>query len=70
MSQRYEPSCRVKYPSTRNGLRQVNVRLDERSFAQLMALKEQANFSGTTGSFVRQLFRQTLNEQATTAMQW
>ena len=70
MPRTYIPSLREKYPLPPSGLRQVNVRLDERSFSQLMQLKEQAGDHQTVGAFTRKLFSQLLEERTEAVVQW
>ena len=60
----YERSTRQKYPLPVNGLRQFNLRLDQKSFDQLIALKEQAGHTGTLGAFVRPLFADLINQHS------
>ena len=66
----YIPSSRPKYPRPENGLRQLNIRADESTFARLLQLKEQAGDTGTIGGFARRLFAQWVAEQSTAVTQW
>ena len=60
MSTRYEPSTRPKYPSTRNGLRQINVRLNQQTWDELMELKQRSGDTRLVGSWYRDLMAELI----------
>ena len=63
MPSTYEPSTRPKYPSTRNGLRQINVRLNEQTWDELMELKQRSGDIGLVGSWYRDLVAELIKRQ-------
>ena len=63
MSSTYEPSTRPKYPSTRNGLRQINVRLNEETWDELMELKQRSGDTRLVGSWYRDLMAELIKRQ-------
>ena len=63
MSTRYEPSTRPKYPSTRNGLRQINVRLNQQTWDELMELKQRSGDTRLVGSWYRDLMAELIKHQ-------
>ena len=63
MSAKYEPSTRPKYPSTRNGLRQINVRLNQQTWDELMELKQRSGDTRLVGSWYRDLMAELIKHQ-------
>jgi len=63
MPSKYEPSTRPKYPSTRNVLRQINVRLNEQTWDQLMELKQRTGDTRLVGSWYRDLMAELIKRQ-------
>ena len=63
MPSTYEPSMRPKYPSTRNGLRQINVRLNEQTWHELMELKQRSGDTRLVGSWYRDLMAELIKRQ-------
>ena len=60
---RYEPSLREKYPSTRNGLRQINVRLNEETWDELMELTQRSGDTRLVGSWYRDLMAELIKRE-------
>ena len=63
MSTRYEASTRSKYPLPRNGLRQINVRLNEETWDELMELKQRSGDTRLVGSWYRDLMAELIKRQ-------
>ena len=63
MSSTYEPSTRPKYPMPRNGLRQINVRLNEETWDELMELKQRSGDTRLVGSWYRDLMAVLIKRQ-------
>ena len=63
MPSKYELSTRPKYPSTRNVLRQINVRLNEQTWDQLMELKQRTGDTRLVGSWYRDLMAELIKRQ-------
>ena len=63
MPSTYEPSTRPKYPSTRNGLRQINVRLNQQTWDELMELKQRSGDTRLVGSWYRDLMAELIKHQ-------
>ena len=64
MSSTYQASLREKYPLTRTGKRQINVRVDQRTWTQLMQLKERSGDTSTVGSWYGRYIRELIEQQA------
>ena len=63
MSAKNEPSTRPKYPSTRNWLRQINVRLNQQTWDELMELKQRTGDTRLVGSWYRDLMAGLIKRQ-------
>ena len=63
MPSTYEPSSRPKYPSTRNGLRQINVRLNQETWDELMTLKQRSGDTRLVGSWYRDLMAELIKRE-------
>lgn len=63
MPSKYESSTRPKYPSTRNGLRQINVRLNQQTWDELMELKQRTGDTRLVGSWYRDLMAELIKRQ-------
>ena len=59
----YIPSDRIKYPKPTDGRnRQLNVRVDDDTFALLLDVKKARNNDGLIAPFARQLLMEKLQE--------
>ena len=59
----YIPSVRVKYPKPANGKnRQLNIRVDDDTFALLVSVKNSRGDAGPIAPFARELLIEKLRE--------
>ena len=63
MLSKYELSTRPRYPSTRNGLRQLNVLLNEQISDEPIELKQRSGDTRLVGSWYRDLMAELIKRE-------